>query len=56
MVERRRETVTLNLRIDPTLKAAVERAATADHRFLTSLIEKILAEYLKTKRYLRGAR
>jgi len=42
----RRKTATLNLRIDPALKAAAEKAAKDDHRTLTTLIEKLLKDYL----------
>ena len=56
MVEQRRKTATLNLRIDPALKAAAEKAAAADHRSVTSLVEKLLTEHLKDEGYLRGAR
>jgi hypothetical protein len=41
----------VNLRIDPQLKTAVEKAAAGDHRSLTSLIEKLLLDYLKRKGY-----
>ena len=37
----------VNLRISPALKARAEKAAARDHRSLTSLIEKLLAEYLR---------
>ena len=43
----------VNLRLQPTLKAAAEKAAAADHRSLTSLVEKLLADYLKKKGYLK---
>jgi hypothetical protein len=43
----------LNLRIEPELKAAAEKAAADDRRSLTSLIETLLADYLKKKGYLR---
>ena len=36
---------TLNLRIDADLKRRATNAAKADHRTLTSLIEKLLDEY-----------
>jgi hypothetical protein len=42
----------LNLRIEPELKAAAEKAAADDRRSLTSLIEKLLSEYLRKKGYL----
>jgi hypothetical protein len=47
---KRKKTAQLNLRIDPALKSAAETAAAADHRSLTSLIEKLLSEHLKAKR------
>jgi hypothetical protein len=39
----------LNLRIAPSLKRAAEKAAGEDHRSLTSLIEKLLLDYLKKR-------
>jgi hypothetical protein len=47
---------TLSLRIDPTLKAAAEKAAADDQRSLTSLIEKLLADYLRAHGYLKPAK
>jgi hypothetical protein len=44
--------VPLALRIDPVLKAAAEKAATDDRRSLTSLIESLLDQHLKTNGYL----
>ncbi len=41
-----------NLRLEPELKEAAERAAADDHRSLTSLIEKLLSEYLRGRGYL----
>jgi len=46
------KTATLNLRIDPDLKAAADKAAADDQRSLTSLIEKLLTDYLKKNGYL----
>jgi hypothetical protein len=40
----RRKTAALNLYISPDLKAAAEKTAKADHRSLTSLIEKLLTD------------
>lgn len=37
-----KKTTTLNLRIDPDLKAAAERAAAADRRSLTAYIETLI--------------
>lgn len=47
MAERRQKTATLNLRIDPDLKRAAEKAAAADSRSVTSLIEKLLMDHLR---------
>ena len=45
----------VQLRIRPSLKAAAEKAATDDERSLTSLMEKLLADYLRKKGYLPKA-
>jgi hypothetical protein len=42
----------LLVRLRPSLKAAAEQAAQDDARSLSSLIEKLLADYLKAKGYL----
>jgi hypothetical protein len=42
------KTTQVNLRLTAALKAAAEKAAGRDHRSLTSLIEKLLTEYLQT--------
>jgi hypothetical protein len=47
MAEKRQKTATLNLRIDPALKAAAEKAAMTDSRSVTSLIEKLLTDHLR---------
>jgi hypothetical protein len=46
MIETR--TSQINLRLSPALKHAAEVAAARDHRSLTSLIEKLLAEHVRT--------
>ena len=46
------KTATLNLRIDPKLKAAAEKAAADDNRSLTSLLEPLLLPYLRERGYL----
>jgi hypothetical protein len=38
----------VNLRISPDLKAAAEEVAAEDSRSLTSLIEKLLVDHLKS--------
>lgn len=53
MAQPRIKSATLNLRIDPALKAAVEKCAAQDRRSVTSLIEKLLAEHLTAKGYLK---
>ena len=52
MIEKRRKTATLAVRMEPRLKAAAEKAAADDHRSLTQLIEKLLSDFLKEKGYL----
>jgi len=46
---RAQKTATLNLRIDPALKEAAEKAAAEDRRSLTSLIEKLLDDWLRSR-------
>ncbi len=43
----------LGLRITPSLKQALEKAAAEDHRPLASYVEKLLIEHLKAKGYLK---
>ena len=51
---KRIKSATLNLRINPELKRVAEKAAADDHRSLTSLIEKLLAEHLRKNGYVRA--
>ena len=44
-----RKTAQFNMRMDPELKEVAEKAAAADRRSLSSLIEKLLSDYLKKK-------
>jgi hypothetical protein len=46
------KTTQVNVRLTPTLKSAAEKAAAAEHRTLTNLIEKVLTDYLRLKKYL----
>ena len=46
MTEKRLKTAQVNLRLEPKLKAAAEKAAAKDHRSLTSLVEKLLTDHL----------
>jgi hypothetical protein len=48
----RKKSTTLNLRIEPALKEAAEKAAADDRRSLTTLVEKVLAEHLVKRGYL----
>ena len=43
---KRLKTATLSLRLAPELKERAEKIAKADHRTLTSLIEKLLSEHI----------
>jgi hypothetical protein len=52
---KRRKTAQVNLRISPELKASAARAAKADQRSLTSLMEKLLTDYLRKNGFLRNA-
>lgn len=54
MTEKRLKTAQVNLRLLPALKAAAEKAAAADQRSLTSLIEKLLVQHLQDKGYLKA--
>jgi hypothetical protein len=49
MAQKRVKTAQINLRIAPALKTAAEKAAAADHRSLTGLIEKLLSDYCKKR-------
>jgi hypothetical protein len=42
----------ISFRIQPEIKAALEKAATDDHRSISSLVEKVLAEWLRQHGYL----
>ena len=53
MTEKRLKTAQVNLRIDPALKAAADKAAANDQRSLTSLVEKLLTDYLKKTGHLK---
>ncbi len=43
-MERERKTVQLGLRIQPSLRKALEKWAIAEHRSLTSLVEKVMSD------------
>lgn len=44
-----------SMRLDPDVKAALERAAAADDRSVSSLVERILKEWLRDKGHLPRA-
>ena len=46
------KTPSLGIRVQPETKVALERAAKDDLRSVSSLIEKILVEWLRAKGYL----
>ena len=56
MPQKRKKTAQISLRIDANLKEAVEKAATEDHRSLTSLVEQLLTSYLRRRRALTMSR
>lgn len=47
-----RKTAPIGFRIDPEVKKALERAAKDDMRSMSSLIEKVLVEWLRERNYL----
>jgi hypothetical protein len=52
-MEHERKTLEANLQIDPVLMDAAERATAREHRSVTSLIEKVLTDYLRRSGDLR---
>ena len=53
-MHKRVKTAQINLRLVPALKEAVETAAAADKRSVTSLIEQLLVDYLSSNGYVKG--
>lgn len=51
-MEKRRKTATINIRMEPELKQLVEKAAADDRRSITTLLEKLLVDYLRERGYL----
>jgi hypothetical protein len=45
----------LGVRLDPEVKEALERAAKDDRRSLSSLIDKILSDWLRERSYLKSS-
>jgi predicted HicB family RNase H-like nuclease len=54
MIQRR--SAQFNMRIDPELKKAAERAAADDRRSLSSLVEKLLTDHCREGGYLEEDR
>lgn len=46
------KTPSLGVRVQPETKEALERAAKDDLRSVSSLVEKVLVEWLRSKGYL----
>jgi hypothetical protein len=53
MTTKRIKTAQVNLRMEPALKEAAEKAAKADRRSLTAFVEKLLVDYLTKKGFLK---
>ena len=47
------KTPSLGVRLQPKVKTALQQAAEADIRSLSSMVEKILTEWLRAKGYLK---
>jgi predicted transcriptional regulator len=45
--------VATSVRFDPAVKAAIDKAAKADTRSTSSLIQKIIADWLKANGFLK---
>jgi hypothetical protein len=50
------KTEQVNIRLQPSLKAIAEKAAAAENRTLTNLIETALSAYLRAGGYLKKAK
>jgi len=48
-----KRTSPLGLRLFPSVKAALEKAAAEDFRSVPSLVEKIVVEWLRERKYLK---
>jgi hypothetical protein len=51
--EKRIKTKQVNMRLAPALKDAADKAAADDQRSLTSLVQKLLTDYLRKHGYLK---
>jgi hypothetical protein len=52
MDDRELKTATLNLRIEPAIKRAIEQAARAERRSVTSYVEMLVIPHLRAGGYL----
>ncbi|MGH6847633.1 MAG: ribbon-helix-helix protein, CopG family [Methylocella sp.] len=43
----------MTVRLDPQVKAALEKAAKSDARSVSSLIQKLLSNWLKEEKFLK---
>ena len=51
-----KRTTPISIRVAPDIKEALDRAAAADRRSVSSMVEKILADWLEDRGYLpKGA-
>lgn len=46
------KTAAIGLRVEPEIKEAAERCASADRRTIASLVEKLLVDHLQAAGYL----
>jgi hypothetical protein len=53
MSDKEIKSIPLGLRITPTLKAALDKASAADDRSVASYIERVLADHLRKKGFLK---
>ena len=45
--------VVTSIRFEPPVKAAIEKAAKGDKRSISSLVQKVMEDWLKAKGYLK---
>lgn len=45
--------VVVTVRFDPAVKAAMQRAAKADARTVSALVQKVMADWLRDREYLK---
>jgi predicted transcriptional regulator len=51
--DKAKPTVPTSVRFEPKVKAALDKAAKADDRTASSLLQKIVSEWLREKRFLK---